>query len=125
MYDDSTLQLSEFYFSIQQLLRIFAESINDVIADMNALEQGFRDEIWSYTTLNKRYSSRYQLQGPGKVIAMNWKILLDFHGKQGTALLQRIEQRIGDVESLRAGASSSLPTKLDFTRSTDSPNRYL
>lgn len=96
MYDDRNLQRSERYFSLLQLLRLFRDDIENSNRDL----KHFRKEI---------YARDSWAPSPGKEedkdVEYNWGRVLNHKMDRLDALLERIDRKTREIESLRNGVS--------------------
>ncbi|CAI6340025.1 unnamed protein product [Periconia digitata] len=103
MYDDEKLQQSALYFSLLQLLRIFSESIERNVSDLENLVGK------SQTNLKERavwyYQRSDEINREIATITQNWDVVLYRHKKAADALLARILRKTDDIKSLQDGVS--------------------
>ncbi|KAK4194015.1 hypothetical protein QBC40DRAFT_155260, partial [Triangularia verruculosa] len=97
MYDNDQLSRSEFYFSLLQLLRQFKVSIDESLSDVAKLIAESTEHLKiraDILTVSSREVS---------IIKENWEIVLKKARKEGTQFIDRITNKIEEVESLRDG----------------------
>jgi hypothetical protein len=104
MFDD-TFQLSEQYFTVLQLLRIFQSWIQEAEEGMADLRGNLIGQYESWIALRRLNAPEDEIEWPLDMPAMeaNWdKVEAFFHG-QVNSLKLRIERKKEEVESLRSG----------------------
>ncbi|KAM0818678.1 hypothetical protein AB5N19_04490 [Seiridium cardinale] len=104
MFDDS-FQLSEQYFTVLQLLRIFQGWIEEAEEAMADLRGNLTGQYESWIALRRLNAPEDDLEWPLDMPIMeeNWdKVEAFFHGRVNSLKL-RIERKKDEVESLRSG----------------------
>jgi hypothetical protein len=98
MFDES-FEISKDYFTVLQLLRIFAECIQQSMDDLRAMQSEFFSQ---YPTGNLSHCRHLSLAAR-RVLAQNWETVVDSQGEIGKRLLVRIDRKTEEVKSLRDG----------------------
>jgi hypothetical protein len=99
---DRSLEKSELYFAVLQILRIISEWIYKSVTDLEnqkaelAYYAGFGSRVPEYPN---------NLETDRRVINSNWDMLISHHAKLIKVLLDRIERKTKEVESLRDGVT--------------------
>jgi hypothetical protein len=97
-----SLEKSELYFGVLQILRIMSEWIYESITDLENQKQDWADFHWvghgdaEYLNVNGRETDR-------GIINSNWDLLILHHTKLVKVLQDRIDRKTKEVESLRDG----------------------
>ncbi|KAM7206039.1 hypothetical protein V8F33_000869 [Rhypophila sp. PSN 637] len=105
---DNSFQKSRTYFRVLQLLRIFSENIRETGSHLKSLRARSRSD------------GDYQEDSD---IQRNWEIVLGFQSQKASELLQRIEEKSGEIKSLRDGLFNAT-SLLEASKST-TMNRYI
>ncbi|KAK3682827.1 hypothetical protein B0T22DRAFT_295141 [Podospora appendiculata] len=121
MYDDATLGRSENYFLILQLLRIFANWVQDTL-------EGFKElESICIRTISDEAAFRDRWRKPKTagmvIIKANWKAVRLHQDLCGSRLLNRISRKTEEMTSLRDGLFNAQSVK-ETTKGTQM-NQYL
>lgn len=95
MYDDHNLNRSETYFTIEQLLRIFAEWTSDPEEDIRMLLDKTAYEMKSRIKSTEA--------GAQKIIENNWNLLLAHVMDSRSEIMGLIERKRNGIRSLRDG----------------------
>jgi hypothetical protein len=98
IFDDS-FEISENYFTILQILRIFAGYIQESMDHLRAMQSEFLS--W-HPTGSLSHSYRLSLAAR-RVLAQNWQTVVDLQSEIGKRLLARIDRKTEEVKSLRDG----------------------
>lgn len=98
MYDDDNLSRSENYFTVLQLLRVFEETINQSIGDLEKLACLWLDDEFMFNDPGQIEAS--------KVIVANWDYVISVYRGHAQGFLKRISGRVEEVRSLRDGVRS-------------------
>lgn len=99
---DRSLEKSELYFAVLQILRIMGEWISESVTDLENQEESWVEFHGTgcggaeHLTATGREKERI-------VINSNWDLLRSHHAKLVKVLQNRIDRKIKEVESLRAG----------------------
>lgn len=104
MFDDS-FQLSEQYFTVLQLLRIFQRWIEEAEEAMADLRGNLTGQYENWIDLRRLNAPEDEIEWPLDMPTMNanWdKVETFFHGRVNSLKL-RIERKKDEVESLRSG----------------------
>ena len=107
MFDDSTLELSEFYFTLLQTLRIASEWINETSRDLAHLVARIDHLHFSSDDSPVSFLSgaAEMKQAQKKVNRENWESVLAHHQSKCSRLLDRIARKQEEIKSLRDGVS--------------------
>jgi hypothetical protein len=105
MFNEKSFPRSKKYFQMQQLCRIFTNSIEETIRDLQKHYKRFMSNWQSYWN--------HRGQQPGLEVAflnltIEWEKLLATQESKLTVLLDRIRKKKEEVESLRDGVSTFL-----------------
>ncbi|OTA56224.1 hypothetical protein K449DRAFT_399555 [Hypoxylon sp. EC38] len=116
---------SRFYFSFLQLLRISSERITRSMADLKSVAEQCDEQLsgrfYSGSSIDR--ASKSDFEATTKVITQNWSVVLSFHQKKGQELVDRINQNVKAVESLRDGLFNAQSVR-EALRGTEI-NQYL
>ena len=102
---DRSLEKSELYFAVLQIIRIMGESISESVTDLESQKKSKIDFYWTafgtaeHLTWRSREKDRV-------VINSNWDLLSSHHGKLVKVIQDRIDRKTKEVESLRDGVIS-------------------
>ncbi|KAI1113108.1 hypothetical protein F5Y14DRAFT_418900 [Nemania sp. NC0429] len=104
MFDDS-FQLSEQYFTVLQLLRIFQDWIEEVEKGVGDLKGELIGQYESWRVWRQRYAPEDEEEWPldMKKLEENFKKVQDFFELRVNPLKERIKRKKEEVESLRDG----------------------
>ncbi|KAI0120415.1 hypothetical protein F4776DRAFT_632423 [Hypoxylon sp. NC0597] len=125
MYDNEELDRSRFYFSFLQLLRISSERITRSMADLKSVAEQCDEQLsgrFSSGSCIDR-ASESDFEAAARIVTQNWDVVLSFHQKEGHELLDRINQNVKAVESLRDGLFNAQSVR-EALRGTEI-NQYL
>jgi hypothetical protein len=109
---DRSLEKSELYFAVLQILCIMSEWIYESATDLEnqkEAEAAIHQNIWSgdakYFSENRREIERGIINSNWDkgIINSNWDLLLSHHAKVVKVLQDRIDRKTKEVESLRDG----------------------
>lgn len=119
MFDD-TFQLSEQYFTVLQLLRIFQSWIQEAEEAMKDLRGSLTAQYENWIDLRRLNAPDDEIEWPLDMSVMdaNWdKVEAFFHGRVSSLKL-RMERKKEEVESLRSGVRSPMlfKTPCEVTR---------
>jgi hypothetical protein len=98
---DRSLEKSELYFAVLQILRIMSEWISESVTDLENKKEdwGSFHEIW-----DAEHPISENARGIDKrLINSNWDLLVSHQAKLVKVLRDRIERKTKEVESLRDG----------------------
>jgi hypothetical protein len=105
MLENLSLEKSDLYFALLQLLRYMKEWIDSSTADLVGVKKGF-DHLLSF---ERPYPPEHEMKTMADVdmpaMRNNWDILVSRHKEKKEILLLRIEQMREDVVTLRDGVS--------------------
>lgn len=99
MYDDDKLNMSETYFTVLQLLRVFKNWTSEPEDNISKLIQQFNSEMDKVDT---------QAQEAQHIIETNWAKILSHVRTLAKDIVDRIERKINEVQSLRDGVSKDI-----------------
>ncbi|KAI8944583.1 hypothetical protein F4801DRAFT_594826 [Xylaria longipes] len=104
MFDDS-FQLSEQYFTVLQLLRIFEDWIEEVEKGIDDLKKELIGQYESWRVWRQRYAPEDEDEWPLDMekLEANFEKVKDFFELRVNTLKERIRKKNGEVESLRDG----------------------
>jgi hypothetical protein len=100
---DKSFEISRNYFTVLQLLRIFAESIQESMNDLQEMQKEF---AFKFPISNLSRDVQLTLAAR-RVLAENWKTVVALQGDIGKRLLARIDKKTAEVESLRDGVRTA------------------
>ncbi|KAK3332624.1 hypothetical protein B0T19DRAFT_108016 [Cercophora scortea] len=121
MYDDAALGRSENYFLILQLLRIFANWVQDTLEGFKELESICIRTISDEAAFRDRRGR--QKTAAMVIIKANWKAVRFHQELCGSRLLNRISRKTEEMTSLRDGLFNAQSVK-ETTKGTQM-NQYL
>lgn len=104
MYDDHKLSRSEKYFVVGQLLRCFEAWVKRPVKDLEDMRESMTDHM---SRSGIRFA--YHQHRAYSILEENWDLLLDHAQKSSKDILNLIERKQGEVQSLRDGVSSCSP----------------
>jgi hypothetical protein len=114
MFDTASSQftLSEFYFTVLQVLRIASEWIQESMDQLVRLAEDLEEAIINDDEKTLFPSRRYwppEIKEPARdVFKHNWDCVISYQQRLGKGLLSRIDKKQEEVKSLRDGVSCSL-----------------
>jgi len=104
MFDDS-FQLSEQYFTVLQLLRIFQSWIEETEVAMKELRANLTGQYDTWQVWRKVHAPEDEIEWPLNTenLEANWDKVEAFFQDQVNGLKSRIQRKKDEVESLRSG----------------------
>ncbi|KAI0418425.1 hypothetical protein F5X98DRAFT_373899 [Xylaria grammica] len=133
MVDDDGLELSDFYFSILQILRIAAEWIQQSIDDLHKLVNEIEEATFSvrvdepFANLGKRVTSLPETSDAREamieVSRQNWESVISHQKRLANPLLSRIAKKQEEIKSLRDGLFSA--TSVSEAAKSSQLNHYI
>jgi len=103
---DRSLEKSELYFAVLQILRIMGEWISESIIDLENQKESWGDFHWDGYMAEYDYAEYLTESAREKdrvAINSNWDLLGLHHAKLVKVLQDRIDRKTIEVESLRDG----------------------
>jgi hypothetical protein len=103
---DRSLEKSELYFAVLQILRIISDWIQESVTDLENQEES----RGCFQRLGHGMAEHLSEEGRERdreVINSNWDLLALHHATLAKALLERIQKKTTEVESLRDGVISN------------------
>jgi hypothetical protein len=97
---DRSLEKSDLYFAVLQILRIMGEWISESVKDLEHQKEDW-SEFGRFDAPD--YLSAKYLETDREVINSNWDLLASHHAKLVKVLQDRIDRKTKEVESLRDG----------------------
>ncbi|RWA06817.1 hypothetical protein EKO27_g8294 [Xylaria grammica] len=133
MVDDDGLKLSDFYFSILQILRIAAEWIQQSIEDLHKLVNEIEEATFSVradepsANLGKGVTSLPETSDAREamieVSRQNWESVISHQKRLANPLLSRIAKKQEEIKSLRDGLFSA--TSVSEAAKSSQLNHYI
>jgi len=102
---DRSLDKSEIYFAVLQILRIMSEWIYESVTALEKQKEEWAQvrQVWRGAP---EYLSETNQEIDRGIINSNWDVLLSHHAKLEKVLRDRIDRKAKEVESLRDGVIS-------------------
>ncbi|KAK4116135.1 hypothetical protein N656DRAFT_227040 [Canariomyces notabilis] len=131
MVDSSAFELSEFYFAIEQLLRIAADWIQESMDDLQSVYVRILERCFSAERRNTVSGTKITFiplypaaqEAALAVFHQNWKRVLSHQQRLGNNLLSRIAKKREEVKSLRDGLFNA--TSVSEATKSSQLNHYI
>ncbi|KAK1833076.1 hypothetical protein QBC39DRAFT_346720 [Podospora conica] len=119
MYGDASMQESELYFALLQLLRIFAQSIRETSSHLEILHDQFVQRLAHNQAFGIRNVHVADLDDEKyHVLERNWQRVLKHQREVAGTILSRISRKTDDITSLRAGLYNAIAVR-EAVKSTE------